>query len=82
MADEKQLTDGDMVEIAIEGGPTLELPVFRQLGQHQRVVAVALGYGVRGTERFAKIGPQWLESRPTVAEDQRVGQNAAHAFHS
>jgi len=55
----------------------LELPVFLQPGQQQQTVAVALGYGRRETERFAGIGPPWLEARPTVGADGRVGKNAA-----
>jgi len=51
--------------------------VFIQPGQHDRVLAIALAYGVLGTERFVDIGPQWLEARPTVAAGERVGKNAA-----
>jgi molybdopterin-containing oxidoreductase family iron-sulfur binding subunit len=52
----------------------LELPVVVQPGQHDQVVAVALGYGGRLSERFANIGPPWLEARSTVGA---VGLNAA-----
>jgi molybdopterin-containing oxidoreductase family iron-sulfur binding subunit len=41
------------------------------------VLAIALGYGVRGTDRFADVGPRWLEARPTVARGELVGKNAA-----
>jgi len=40
-------------------------------------VAVALGYGRAGTERFTAVGPAWLEARPTVAPGETVGANAA-----
>jgi molybdopterin-containing oxidoreductase family iron-sulfur binding subunit len=55
----------------------LELPAFVQPGQHDQVVAVALGYGSRLSQRFANIGPPWLEARPTVGDNGLVGQNAA-----
>jgi molybdopterin-containing oxidoreductase family iron-sulfur binding subunit len=72
---------GDVVRLEVPGhdgrGHALELPVFVQPGQHDRVVAVALGYGSIGSERFAGIGPHWLEAQPTVGENGLVGQNAA-----
>lgn len=55
----------------------LELPALVQLGQHDQVVAVALGYGSLLSARFARIGPQWLEAAPTVGADGLVGKNAA-----
>ncbi len=70
------LTEGDMVRVESEGG-SVELPVVLQPGQHDRVVSAALGYGSRLSERFATIGPQWLEARPTVNGDGRVGKNVA-----
>lgn len=77
-AEEMGLTTGDVVRVSAgKGGPELELPALVQPGQHDRVLAVALGYGARGTDRFAKIGPQWFESRPTVPEGQLLGTNAA-----
>ncbi len=78
VATDLKLEDGDLVQLTASGGAeSLELPVLIQPGQHDRVVAVALGYGVRGTERFHNIGPDWLEARPTVAAGERVGKNAA-----
>lgn len=73
--------DGDVVRIG-SGAPDgeahgLELPVLIQPGQHDRVVAVALGYGRQGTERFAKIAPDWIEARPLVGPNGLVGTNAA-----
>ena len=70
------VSDGDGVRIEA-GGRSLELPALVQPGQHDRVVAVALGYGRKETERFARIGPKWFERRSGVGEDGRVGKNAA-----
>ena len=69
---------GDVVRLTPSGGGRgIELPVLVQRGQHDDVVAVALGYGRAGTDRFAGIGPGWLEGRPTVREGQTIGVNAA-----
>jgi molybdopterin-containing oxidoreductase family iron-sulfur binding subunit len=80
-ADRLGVGEGDVVrlEVSERDGPAraVELPVLVQPGQHDRVVAVALGYGSILSERFAGIGPQWLEARPTVGENGLVGQNAA-----
>jgi Fe-S-cluster-containing dehydrogenase component len=62
---------GDVV--TLDAG-NLPLPVVVQPGQHDQVVAVALGYGGRLSDRFADIGPPWLEARPLVGA---VGVNAA-----
>ena len=68
------IATGDVVRLAaVEGGVTVELPALVQPGQHGEVVAVALGYGRKGTERFEKLGPEWLEGRATVAPGGRVG---------
>ncbi len=78
LAEEHGLSEGDVVRVAlVEGNVALELPVLVQPGQHDRVLAIALGYGVKGTDRFANIGPQWFEARPTVAPGELVGKNAA-----
>jgi Fe-S-cluster-containing dehydrogenase component len=73
--------EGDVVRIGLQAAGTedvaLELPVVVQPGQHDGVVAVALGYGRKDTDRFAKIGPQWLEGRPSVGPNGLVGVNAA-----
>ncbi|MFO0903235.1 MAG: 4Fe-4S dicluster domain-containing protein [Pirellulales bacterium] len=82
-ARELAIIDGDVVQVALaDGGEMVELPAVVQPGQHDRVVAIPLGYGVRGTERFARVGPQWLEARPTVAAGERVGKNAASLLES
>jgi len=77
-AQQLDVTYGDVVRVSTsnEGG-SVELPVLIQRGQHDRVVAIALGYGVKGTDRFANIGPKWIEGRPTVGPGELVGQNAA-----
>lgn len=73
--------EGDVLKVAARHASgadrDIELPVHIQPGQHDRVVAVALGYGRMGTERFAEIGPQWLEAKPSVGPNGRVGVNAA-----
>lgn len=72
------LADGDLVRVqTTDRKVSVELPALVQPGQHDRVIAIALGYGVRGTDRFARIGPQWLEARPTVAPGELVGKNVA-----
>jgi molybdopterin-containing oxidoreductase family iron-sulfur binding subunit len=80
-AAELGVSAGDVVRVEVRGpdgrAGALELPVLVQPGQHDRAVAVALGYGSIVSERFAGIGPPWLEARPTVGENGLVGQNAA-----
>ncbi|MCR4373799.1 MAG: Fe-S cluster-containing hydrogenase [Acidobacteria bacterium] len=75
LAAARQITTGDVVRIDT-GGQSLELPALVQPGQHDRVVAVALGYGGAMTERFKTIGHHWFQSRPTVGENGRIGANA------
>jgi Fe-S-cluster-containing dehydrogenase component len=65
------VVDGDLVDVA-----GVELPAFVQPGQHDGVVAIALGYGRMGTDRFAKIGPKWLLGRTHVAPGETVGRRA------
>jgi len=68
--------DGDIVRIEAQG-TSLVLPAHVQPGQHDAVIAVALGYGRKGTDRFTNIGPQWFETKPTVPPGGLVGKNAA-----
>ncbi|MEO8255990.1 MAG: 4Fe-4S dicluster domain-containing protein [Acidobacteriota bacterium] len=69
------IEDGDVVRVAAtDGGAMLELPAFVQPGQHDRTVAIAVGYGRAGTERFARVGPPWVEARVHAGV---VGVNAA-----
>jgi molybdopterin-containing oxidoreductase family iron-sulfur binding subunit len=68
------VVDGDVVRVTADGAPPLELPAFVQTGQHDGTVAIALGYGRSGTDRFATVGPPWFEARPPVG---LVGVNAS-----
>lgn len=70
------LHESDIVRLEAVGN-SIELPVHIQPGQCDGVVAVALGYGRKGTDRFTRIGPQWFEANPTVSPDGLVGKNAA-----
>jgi molybdopterin-containing oxidoreductase family iron-sulfur binding subunit len=71
--------EGDVVRLETASGSPdpLELPVHIQPGQHDAVVAVALGYGRQTTKRLAAAGPQWLLARPTVGEGGVVGKDLA-----
>jgi len=82
-ANNLRLASGDIIRLTVadaDPAVTLEVPVWIQPGQPDSVVSVALGYGRKGTERFAKIGPQWLEGKPSVGPDGLVGVNAAPAL--
>jgi molybdopterin-containing oxidoreductase family iron-sulfur binding subunit len=80
-AEKLGLVDGDMIRLqaSAQGNSSsdLELPVLVQPGQHHQVVGVALGYGSQLSKRFARIGSQWLQSKPTVGPNGMVGKNAA-----
>jgi molybdopterin-containing oxidoreductase family iron-sulfur binding subunit len=69
------LSQGDVV--TLEGESSLSVPVVIQPGQHDEVVALALGYGSRLSARFADIGPPWLQGRATLGPNGLVGINAA-----
>jgi molybdopterin-containing oxidoreductase family iron-sulfur binding subunit len=71
-----RLADGDVLRVEANG-TSLELPALIQPGQHDGVVAIPLGYGSKLSERFAEVGPRWLEAQPTLGPDGRVGVNAA-----
>ena len=73
-ADRLGVKDGDIV--SIEGDAKLELPARIQPGQHDNVVAVALGYGRAGTNRFHRVGPDWIEAEDTVSASGVIGLNA------
>jgi molybdopterin-containing oxidoreductase family iron-sulfur binding subunit len=75
-AKEIAVHDGDVVRIAA-GDSAIELPVLVQVGQHDSVIAVALGYGRSVSGRFQNIGPQWFEGRSTTGSNGLVGVNAA-----
>ncbi len=77
-ADELGVEFGDVVRVSVdEDGSSLELPVVVQRGQHDDVVAIALGYGRAGTDRFAGVGPSWLEGEPTIRAGETIGENVA-----
>lgn len=75
-AERLALQNGDIVRLQASGS-AIELPVLIQPGQHEQVVAVALGYGRSVSARFASVGPKWLDRRPTLGPNGRVGVNAA-----
>ena len=82
LAEDLGVVTGDVVRLErkVSGpgeGTVLELPALVQPGQHRRAIALALGYGRKGTERFTNVGPQWLESRRTVEPGATVGVNVA-----
>lgn len=77
-AEKLNVSQGDIVTVTIDNnGASIDLPALIQRGQHDRVISIALGYGVKGTDRFANIGPQWFEGKPTVEKGELVGRNAA-----
>jgi molybdopterin-containing oxidoreductase family iron-sulfur binding subunit len=69
--------DGEVVRLQSSGGQEFELPAYIQPGQHDQVVAVALGYGSKLSARFAKVGPQWIDALVSVGDNGVVGVNAA-----
>jgi len=75
-AEQLGVTLGDPVRITA-GELSIELPVLIQRGQHDDVVAVALGYGRIGTDRFSDVAPEWWEGKPTIEKGQTIGVNAA-----
>jgi len=70
------VAEGDRVRVEVDG-ISLELPAHLAPGQDERAVAIALGYGRAGTERFTSIGPRWWFGRPTVRAGEAVGRSAA-----
>jgi molybdopterin-containing oxidoreductase family iron-sulfur binding subunit len=76
LAERMGLRDGDVVRLQLAGA-SVELPALIQPGQHEKVVAVALGYGRSVSGRLAAAGPAWFERRPTLGPNGLVGSNAA-----
>ena len=69
------LEEGDHVRVSGDG-VDVELPIQIQMGQHPRVLSIALGYGRAGTDRFSNVGPDWFEREDTVAVGGTVGENS------
>ena len=77
-AEKRGIAEGDVVRVTAEVNGkkiTIELPAYVQIGQNENTIAIALGYGRKGTERFEKIGPQWFEAKPTTVGV--LGKNAS-----
>ena len=70
------VSDGDIVRLT-SGETHLDLPTLVQPGQHDSVVAVAMGYGDPRSARFRDVGPHWISSRPSTSPNGRVGVNGA-----
>ncbi len=66
---------GDLVKLASPDGRSVTLPVFVQPGQHERTVAVGIGFGSILSERFALLGPKWVNHQPSTGANGRVGTN-------
>lgn len=75
------IKQGDVLKISVKstdaGDKMLTLPALVQPGQHDALIAVALGYGRMGTERFENIGPKWIQGKPTLEKGELVGKNGA-----
>ena len=69
------LKNGDVVKLQADNKDVIELPAHIQPGQHDKVVAIALGYGRKGTGRFNDVGPAWVFQKPTVKKGGLVGVN-------
>jgi Fe-S-cluster-containing dehydrogenase component/anaerobic selenocysteine-containing dehydrogenase len=69
--------NGDLVRLDSADGRRATLPVFVQPGQHERTVAVGLGFGSVLSARFSDIGPKWINHRPSTGENGLVGTNVA-----
>lgn len=77
-AEKLDVQSGDVVRLVSSvSGEALDIPAWVQPGQRDEAVAVALGYGRKGTHRFAGIGPKWMEGKPSVGANGLVGVNAA-----
>jgi len=80
-ANHLHITNGDVLRIATineaGSGTAVELPALIIKGVQHNTVAIALGYGRKGTERFAAIGPQWIESRPTQSDGGMIGKSVS-----
>lgn len=75
-AKELGVKNGDVVRVAV-GDISLELPALVQAGQHDALVAVALGYGRKLSARFQDYGPKWIDHRASTGANGLVGINAS-----
>ncbi len=75
-AQQLNLSDGDEIEVMAQDFK-VKLPVRIQPGQHADAVVIPMGYGRAGTDRFSKVGPQWLEGDLTVKPGDVIGVNVA-----
>jgi len=57
------IAQGQVVEVEGPDGATCRLPAILQPGQHAGTLGLFLGYGRRGSERFRRLGPEWLGAR-------------------
>ncbi|MBL9087945.1 MAG: 4Fe-4S dicluster domain-containing protein [Planctomycetia bacterium] len=71
-----RVADGDRVRVTGKDGVTATLPALIQPGLGDRTVVLVLGYGRAGTDRFAGVGPAWIEAKPTVVRGGTVGASA------
>ncbi len=71
------ITDERIVRIESGTGIEVRLPAATRKGLHPAAVGAALGYGRKGTERFASLGPNWIGA-PKRADDRTVGVNLYH----
>ncbi|MEO6486920.1 MAG: 4Fe-4S dicluster domain-containing protein [Thermoanaerobaculia bacterium] len=73
LSKELDVRDGDVVRVSADR-ESVDLPAFVQPGQHDQVVAIAYGYGRIGTDRFANLGPKWLQRRTHLSPGDTVGK--------
>ena len=86
------LSPGAAAQLGLEEGDVVRLEVRRRTGRSRGAGAARPAFSRDSmiawlpwpwvtaaslSERFAGIGPPWLEAGPTVGENGRVGQNAA-----
>jgi molybdopterin-containing oxidoreductase family iron-sulfur binding subunit len=68
-AKQRGIETGDVIDVS-----GVELPAYIQPGQHDGVVAIAIGYGRLGTDRFARVGPKWLLRRTHLTQGEAIGK--------
>jgi molybdopterin-containing oxidoreductase family iron-sulfur binding subunit len=76
-AKELGLSQGEVVKLTANEN-SIELPVYIQEGQSDEVVAVSMGYGRKGTERFKNLGPEWIQKKATLGDGELVGERTNH----